>query len=139
MRDGQLAAAQAEAAELHAALADSEARRTQLEAALSEAQAEAGYARLEAEEARRDAATQLAAMRSELWAAEARTNLAAYGTPEGEGLGAGCWLVGAAFAALGRHVAEAAQPRYAAGMKGLRADLWLHHVCCHVLPCASAR
>lgn len=86
MRDGQLAAAQAEAAELRAALADSEERRIQLEAALSEAQADARYARLEAEEARRDAAAQLAAMRSELWAAEARANLAAYGTPEGEGL-----------------------------------------------------
>lgn len=87
MRDGQLAAAQAEAAELRAALADSEERRAQLEAALSEAQADAGYARLEAEEARQDAAAQLAAMRSELWAAEARANLAAYGTPEGEELG----------------------------------------------------
>lgn len=91
MRDGQLAAAQAEAAELRAALADSEERRAQLEAALAEAQADANYARLETEEARRDAAAQLAAMRSELWAAEARANLAAYGTPEGEQLGAERW------------------------------------------------
>lgn len=91
MRDGQLEAAQAEAAELRAALADSEERRSQLEAALAEAQADANYARLETEEARRDAAAQLAAMRSELWAAEARANLAAYGTPEGEQLVAECW------------------------------------------------
>lgn len=52
--------------------------------AAAEEQAEAAnYARLEAEEARREAAAQLQQMRSELWAAEARANLVSYGTPEG--------------------------------------------------------
>ena len=60
-----------------------------LPAADAEEQAEAAnYARLEMEEARREAAAQVEQLRSELWAAEARANLAAYGTPEG-----GCTFV----------------------------------------------
>lgn len=47
----------------------------------------ANYARLEVEEARRDAAAQLQQLRSELCAVEARANLTAYGTP-----GGGLWF-----------------------------------------------
>lgn len=80
-----VADAQAEAAMLRGQQA---VLQQELAAAKSRAEEEAeaaNYVRLETEEARREAAAQVQQLRSELWALEARANLASYGTPGDSG------------------------------------------------------